>query len=656
MAFEPQAWLQAWPRAKTMAMEVEVKVRLFTLPWAEVWTRAEEDARAARAEAEALWAQIVAEAEWAKAKLKVGGQAKAKALAQAEAEALALAGVWGWARGEACARGERVPSTLAHPSMIRRILSDLNHYGVARDIWHRSCETRDEYSCLIHFITPITHLPLELLQQIFLIIIDEASGPPLALMRVCKYWHAIVTSIWASLTLGTRTPMDTVTRRLERNQWLLDIVVDTDADRGHFIPSDGTFEAIFATIEASSRWRSLVVESFPAQADLPEDLVNRRLQRCSNATMRRFRTFKIKSACETSPLLNGLLRILGTSTMASSELTTIEINSANVISFLTLYYPSIFHSVTVLSLDTPGIPNPVDLLPHLYQLETFTASYISFPIYHNHVSLPFIHTLRHLSLKAVSIQWMSDRTFHVLENCALIFPLHYHVLHTFSTTLPKCKHLTFQGYALEILGGILAHELTHLSVICSGSFNRRGSRQLVRLSSQVLGERRLTPRILHIGIEAVNQAWVNALGFMSDLEELVIRNARPSSLGAKVFQPLVVYPVHASNLGATSTPGESGGPLCPLLRRFGLKYDRWLRPSEQFELFPVFVSIIQSRQRSDCSLESFSLWVSNDQKVPLELIEGSDISVKGFDHLRRAIGKGVLSTILQQPPKDSPFC
>jgi hypothetical protein len=312
-----------------------------------------------------------------------------------------------------------------------------------------------------------------LLHQIFLIIIDETSGPPLVLMLVCKHWHAIVTSIWASLNLGTRTPMDAVTSKLERNQWLLDIVVDTDSDRGDFTPSDGAFEAIFAAIEASSRWRSLVVKSFPAQADLPEDLVNRRLQRCSNATMSRFTTFKIKSACETSPLLNGLLRILGTT--ASSELTTVEINSANVISFLAPAYPSMFHSVKVLSLDTPGIPNPVDLLPHLHQLETFTASHISFPIYHNDVDLPFIHTLRHLSLRAVSIQWMSGRTFHVLEDCTLIFPLHRHVLHTFSTTLPNCKHLTFQGYPLNILNGISAHKLTHLSVTCSGSFNGRGT-------------------------------------------------------------------------------------------------------------------------------------------------------------------------------------
>ena len=145
--------------------------------------------------------------------------------------------------------------------------------------------------------------------------------------------------------------MDAVTRKLDRNQWLLDVLVDAEIDRGHFTPSEGAYEAIFAAIEASSRWRSIVVESFPGQADLPEHLVNRGLQRCSDAVMNRLRTFKIKSACEMSPLLNRLLRILVTT--ASGELTTVGISSENAISFLVPTYSSIFRSATVLSVDTP---------------------------------------------------------------------------------------------------------------------------------------------------------------------------------------------------------------------------------------------------------------------------------------------------------------
>ena len=595
----------AWPRAKAAVMEGDMSAPLFP-------------------------------------QRRVSMKRQAESSAEAGAEAVACA----W-------QGERVPS-LADSSTIRDILSNLNHYGVARDLWHRSPETKDEYSRIIHSIAPITRLPFELLHQIFLIIINERSSPPSVLMLVCKSWRAIVTNIWASLNLGTRTPIGVVAEKLRRKQWYLDIVVDTESDRGDFTPSDRAFEAIFAAIEATSRWRSLVVKSFPGQADLPEHLVNHGLQQCSNATMNRFATLKIKCACEASPLLNGLLRILGTT--AGSKLTTMEIISENVISFLAPAYPSIFHSVKILSLDTLRIRNPVDLLPHLHQLETFSASHISFPIYHNDIDLPFIHTLRHLSLRASSIQWMSGRTFHVLEHCTLVFPLHHHVLHTFRTTLPNCEHLTLQGFPLDILNGISAHKLVQLSVTCSGSSNGRGAQQLAQHSHRALGESRLAPKILHISIKATNQAWMNALAFMSNLEELEIHNTQPSSLGAKVFQSLVVQRAHVSNLGAPSFPGEVVAPLCPLLRRLGLKYDRWLRQTEQFDLIPAFMSVIRSRQYSNCPLESFSLWIRNDQKDPLELIERSQMSVEGFKRLAKESGiqDGLLDFTAMGPMQVAP--
>ena len=599
-----EGWSVGWSLAMTAVMEAEMEVQQFAVSWAEAWARAE-----ARA--------------WAEAMGK--GMKKPEA-----AEALLLAEVLGEAR--ALARGERVPDGLADPSTIAKILSGLNRSGIiARSLWDDPLEKRDDYWCIIRFITPITRLPIELLHQIFLAIIKEMSSRPLALMLVCKQWHAVVIGIWSSLNLGTTTPIDAVARRLERTQWLLDIVVDTDSDRHHFIPSDGDFEAIFAAIEATPRWRSFVVKSFPAQADLPEDSVNSHLQRHPNATMSRFTTFRIKSTCETSPLLNGLLHILGTT--VGPVLTTVEINSPNVISFLTPAYSSFFHYVKVLTLNTPGIHDPVDLLPHLHQLETFTVSHLSFSIYHNHVELPFVHTLCHLSLRAASIQWMSGQTFHALESCTLIFPHHHHILHTFSTTLPNCNRLTFQGYPLKILGGVSAHKLSHLSVTCSASFNRWGSQQLVWFSGQVLGEHKLAPKCLHISIQATSQAWMSSLVFMSDLEELVIQCAQPSSLGAAVFQSLVLHPVHASNMDMTSSPGELSAPLCASLRQFGLKYNRWLRPSEQFDLIPVLASFIQSRQHSNYALKGFDLWTTSYQKGPLELIEGSQMSFEGFGRL-----------------------
>ena len=481
-------------------------------------------------------------------------QARREKLARTRKEP--MASVRAWAEAEAEANGVTYEEVLADPILKDIIYSIDSRHRLARDLWLR-------HWWFIQIIAPITRLPPELLQQILLIIIDNASDSPFILMRVSKLWYNIVTGIWALLKLGTTTPKDAITTKLERNQWLLDVVVDTEIDHGDLTPSEGAYQGIFAAIEATSRWRSFIVETFPAQADLPEHLVNRGLQQSSDPVMSRLRTFKIKRPCEMSPLLERLLRILGTA--ASGELTTVEINSPSAMSFLAPTYPSIFHSVKVLSLDTPGLPNPVDLLPHLRQLEALTASHLSFPIHHDDVEIPFVHTLRHLTLRAVSIQWMSGRTFHILESCTILFPLRHHILHAFHTTLPNCNDLTFQGYPLDILHGVSAPNLTHLSVT-STSHQPRGSRQLVRFSSHALQESRLTPRNLHISIEAMGWAWTEAFAFMSNLEELVINNARPSSLGVKVLHSLVIQSVHANNLSPIATHEEQNKPLCPSLK------------------------------------------------------------------------------------------
>jgi len=687
-------WARAWAQA-----EAEAQAGMWAQ--AEVWTRAQAKVQAG------VWERAQAQAQ-AEVKAEVWERARAWARAQAEAqeEVWERAEVWEQARARALIRalararagmvekgeiplkratalltsalneGGVTPflppeSILPHPyaPAYAEVLADLKikgildsiepnyRHGLARNLWVHS-----EHWWLVQIVAPVTRLPPELLQSVLSTIIDDASDSPLVLMLVCKHWYDIVTGMWAPLKLGTRTPKDAITTKLERNQWLLDIVVDTEIDRGDFTPSEAAYEAIFAAIEATARWRSLVVETFPGQTDLPEHLVNRGLQRCSNETMSRFKTFKVKCACEMSPLLDRLLRILGTT--ASPELTTVEINSVNVISFLVPTYSLIFRSVKVLFLDISGTHDPVDLLPHLHQLEELTASHLSLPIYADHISLPFVNTLRHLRLRAVSIQWMSGKTFDVLESCTIRFPLHRHLSPIFSTSLPNCKDLTFQGYPLDILGGVSAHKLIHLAVTSSGSFNRRGEWQLAWFSSRVLGESRLAPRVLHISIEATSQAWMNALSLMPHLEELVIENTHPSSFGLKVLQSFIAQPVHANKPRAISATREWRAPLCPLLKRFGLKYRRWLRTSEHFDLIPNFLSIVWWRRHSNCALQSFRVWTRGDQEDPLELVEESRISFNGLYRLVNESGikgENVLDLVLMRlmqvtfKPSGGPF-
>ena len=590
---------------------------------------------------------------WAEVQARVVAQAGERAVTRAEELARALAGAWALAEvrpeEEEGAKAEakfRYDEVLADSKLVDIIYSikPYHRQRLVRELSHRSY-TLQKFRWFIQIVTPITRLPLELLHQILLIIIDDTSHSPLVLMQVCRLWYTIVTGIWAPLKLGTRTSIDVVTNKLERNSWFLDVSIDTNSDHGDFTPSVVPYGAIFAAIEATSRWRSFVIETVPAQADLSEQVVNLLLRRYPSPVLSRLSTFRIKSACEMSPLLDGLLRILGTS--ASEELTTIEINSphviSHVISFLAPTYSSIFYSVKSLSIDVPGSHNPVDLLPHLHQLEELTASHLSLPIYHNDVDFPLVKTLRHLTLRAVSIQWMSGKTFYALESCTLLFPLHRQHLHSFSVTLPNCECFTFKGYPLDILDGVSARGLTRLSVTSTCSDKQRGNRQLVWFSSRIL---RLAPRILHISIEAMSQAWIKAFPLMSNLEELVIESAQPASLEVKALRSLVVHTVRANNRGTTAAPVGWNAPVCPSLTRFGLRYRRWLRESEHFDMIPEFMSIIWSRQQSGIPLDHFWVWISSDQKDPVELIEGAWISHKGFELLANDGARNLLQLVV----------
>ena len=108
------------------------------------------------------------------------------------------------------------------------------------------------------------------------------------------------------------------------------------------------------------------------------------------------------------------------------------------------------------------------------------------------------------------------------------------------------------------------------------------------------------------------------------------------------MQALVVHPVYAGNIGTTNTPGGGYIPVCPSLKRFGLRYRRWLRPTEHFDLIPDLVSIISSRAQSKFALQSVRIWKDSEQEDPLELIEGSGIRLEGFERLANVEGGNVL--------------
>ena len=211
---------------------------------------------------------------------------------------------------------------------------------------------------------------------------------------------------------------------------------------------------------------------------------------------------------------------------------------------------------------------PVDLLPHLKQLETFTASQLCLSACPLDVDSPLIHTLSQLKLKGVSIQWMAGRTFHTLKSCTIILPIHHHSVHTLGTLLPTCEDLSFEGQPLEALEGFSVNMVTRLSVRGQGYNKRHGNKELVFISKQCSSL--LALRSLQIGVTASSQAWIAVLASMPYLEELLLTNLLPTSLHGGFFEAFIPKPPHEDNWNTSLAVGKWHRTLCPSLKVFGL--------------------------------------------------------------------------------------
>ena len=63
-------------------------------------------------------------------------------------------------------------------------------------------------------------------------------------------------------------------------------------------------------------------------------------------------------------------------------------------------------------------------------------------------------------------------------------------------------------------------------------------------------------------------------------------------------------------------------------------------------MVPELMSIIWSRQQSGTALDRFCVWISSDQKDPVELIEGSWINLEGFELLANDGARNLLQLVV----------
>ena len=362
----------------------------------------------------------------------------------------------------------------------------------------------------------------------------------------------------------------------------MNIKVDDESIEEDF--NAGAFDACFtAAIEVASRWKALRIFALPRPGK------SKAFQ--TAPPLKNLKTFYLGQRRDLGGFFEPLMTAITTTT--TPQLTFKSLESLGAV--LYLVQPDCLHvfcSLTTLYIWLPKrMESPVNILPHLQRLESFTAGHLYLPIYPHDSLLPLIQTLRHLRLKSVSVQWMAGKAFSVLQTCHITFPHHIDTIRLQPVTMPACTSLTYESNDLAPLRCFHDLPLTVLAVIGRQWNVRRGNLQLIPKCHLIIPcAQSLTT--LDFQVRCSEQLLVYMLSLLPALRVLKLRLASPRALNEAFFQEFAATKFNADS------PCEMGElpslPLCLKLVELNVKYKRWLRGPERIGLLLVFSDIVSS--------------------------------------------------------------
>jgi hypothetical protein len=530
---------------------------------------------------------------------------------------------------------------LSELEWLSMILSDVNRVRTAllhAEYWHHRSQITDDaarvalaqqYYKLQCLVTPICRLPVEILSNIFYIALDIGHSRT-RLMHVCQNWRGIIEKMsiaWTSLKLQARTAPGSVQQSLHRAQ-MHPLLVEIDIGG-----TEGTIEMLYSVLDAAaksaSRWETLTITALPeSQDDVPQ--VNG-LPPLDLPPMIQLRHLRIMPSVS-SPLLNSLLQNIGT--FAVGCLASMEIHSSPaLLNLIQPAYTPIFGCITTFKAQLPKMNQRVDLLPHFNQLEVLKLTNVHLPIYAPQ-TLPLVHTLHHLYLRAVSIQWMGGQVFPNLETCTILSPpMRTHPL-MLNVGLPACT--TFEVGTNDIVP-IRKFNVPNVAslVVKSNKWSAmRGDGQIVHLFRAVF-ETSLRPNALHLAIIYQSRFLLALLQQLPGLNELRLDLPRSSALGKRFFTQLLAKPVCEipwKQLRKIRDSKECKSVICPSLRVLELRYQHWLRHSDCLDFLAPLFAMSQSRERTVTKLKmelhfvsSQDTWrsfeLSSESIIPISTLE-----------------------------------
>ena len=477
------------------------------------------------------------------------------------------------------------------------------------------------------FPPPYYRLSTKLLAEIFGIVIGCYKYNPFVIMRVCRSWRATVLNmahVWSQFTVRPWTSQEQIEFVMERTKQVpLDVVVDWTPSHHSFmdyIEAKGGCRGLALAVTTMPWWRTLTVAAFPNELDVLAG--EGEFPVTISGPLERLETFKITGICETSALF---LRLLDTVATTSTErLTYIEIATPNALWYLASpNYRSLFRHLRHFKVDVREMRDPADILPYFENLEVLEAYRLRLPMYSPEVDLPIVRTLKRMSIKTVSVQWMTGRTFSCLEDCTIIWPYHPETLRLQGgVDLPLCTQFTYDDHLIEPMSVFRLPKLDKM-VIRHEAWNKpKGSVQLASVWGKAMNPRWLRPRILHLNTQCHDQHLINALRLHPDLEELGLGLVRPDGLGKRFFNSMVARRLKGTPSLSVSPSGlaqpsvtSSGllvAPLLPKLKVFRVRYRTWIGGREKDEIRPMLEKIIQSREKTEVPLQSVRFWPTKD--------------------------------------------
>ena len=451
-------------------------------------------------------------------------------------------------------------------------------------------------------------VPVELLSEIFLLVVKDVSGDRRNLMLVCRHWHAVILSvpgIHSQLTIRRATQKDVVETFIQERKSRLDVRVDMNDERdGSYFNAENFLSSFMAAAQAASKWSSLTLISPPPHGGYKALQISQPLEHLRS----------LKMACGFGEFVEPLMTTIGRS--ASPNLTTMALKDPVAVLYLVQpTYLHITHSLMALIVQlSKRMDIPVDILPHLHRLEEFEARNLCLPFYPPDAPLPLIFTLHFLYLKSVSVQWMAGHVFPALEQCEVKFPHHADIIQDLRpVSMPLCSHLLYYSNDLRPIAQFHLPSLNKLDVK-SGQWNVwKGNPQLAALCHvAAAGAKSLTE--LRLDVKCGEQLLVYMLSLVPALELLWLELRHPSALSTTFFQAFIVREPNADNASdMVGAPRHPIALLCPSLRSFYLHYRRWLRGPDNKALIATFGDIMVSRNPK--VLGAFNLWLSFDEAL-----------------------------------------